>query len=494
MSDLFAYLFEASLCLLVGWGVYRVLFHERAHFSFNRRFLLGVTALAVVLPAVHVPRPALFASATGNLAAVLGQRMQVLPELVVNGTHTATDVPWGWALGMLYAGGAAAVAAVLLLRLYRLWQLHRLPGEVTDGYRLVRLPHAGPTFTFLNRVYQHEEPPLTPSEQRAVLVHEAAHVRERHSLDVLWINVLKIPFWFHPVIYRLDRNLRAQHEYLADRAVVNTQSTATYVRLLARQQLDRSGFVLSHDFSAVQPQTRIHMLHQKTVRPARRRTLLSLAVLFLLTLYVACEQEQVTESPVTESTAVQAENALHSLYRKYDFERADYKLIYNQPEAGAGSAEVLLQNTARFSAGDRRRAEKLADVMAEELSKEMQGKLSDVDQARQTDAGDEIFLVVEHQAEPVGGIKAFFDNYMSGALRYPGDARTQGVEGRVFVEFVVEKDGSLSNVKTLKSPHPALSAEAERVMRASPPWQPGKQADNAVRVRMVMPIAFKLGD
>lgn len=106
---------------------------------------------------------------------------------------------------------------------------------------------------------------------------------------------------------------------------------------------------------------------------------------------------------------------------------------------------------------------------------------------------EEIFTIVEVQPSPVGGIKAFYD-FVGSNLEYPAKARRMGIEGRVFVEFVVEKDGSLTDIKVAKGVGGGCDEEAIRVISQAPDWNPGKQRGNAVRVRMIMPLMFKLLD
>ena len=104
---------------------------------------------------------------------------------------------------------------------------------------------------------------------------------------------------------------------------------------------------------------------------------------------------------------------------------------------------------------------------------------------------DDIFTIVEVRPEPVGGIKAFY-TYVGDNLQYPARARRMYIEGRVFIEFVVERDGSLTDIKVAKGIGAGCDEEAVRVISQAPKWNPGKQRGRAVRVRMVMPIMFKL--
>ena len=105
---------------------------------------------------------------------------------------------------------------------------------------------------------------------------------------------------------------------------------------------------------------------------------------------------------------------------------------------------------------------------------------------------DEIFTIVEDQPEPPGGIGAFY-KYVSTTLRYPAQARRMGIEGKVFVQFVVDKDGSLTNVQAIKGIGAGCDEEAVRVISKAKKWKPGKQRGRAVKVRMILPITFKLG-
>lgn len=104
---------------------------------------------------------------------------------------------------------------------------------------------------------------------------------------------------------------------------------------------------------------------------------------------------------------------------------------------------------------------------------------------------NQVFLVVEEPASPQGGMQAFYD-YVGKQLKYPAQARRMNVEGRVFVQFVVERDGSLTDVKAIKGIGAGCDEEAVRVVESAPPWTPGKQRGKPVRVRMVLPIVFKL--
>lgn len=108
------------------------------------------------------------------------------------------------------------------------------------------------------------------------------------------------------------------------------------------------------------------------------------------------------------------------------------------------------------------------------------------------EVADEVFFIVEQQPLYPGGMSAFY-KYVQKKLKYPPQARRMGIEGKVFVQFVVDKKGNITEVQAVKGPGFGCNQEAVRVIKTSPKWKAGKQRGKAVKVRMILPITFKLG-
>ena len=106
-------------------------------------------------------------------------------------------------------------------------------------------------------------------------------------------------------------------------------------------------------------------------------------------------------------------------------------------------------------------------------------------------AEEEIFLVVEEDAEFPGGLEAL-SKYLSENIKYPQLAKENNIEGRVFVSFVVEKDGRVGNIKILRDIGGGCGAEAVRVVKSMPRWKPGKQRGKPVRSQFNLPVNFSL--
>ncbi len=129
--------------------------------------------------------------------------------------------------------------------------------------------------------------------------------------------------------------------------------------------------------------------------------------------------------------------------------------------------------------------------MTEDMAINDLPEVLDVEEEVEEETSDEIFLIVEEKPHPKGGMATFYE-YVNSNLTYPSQALRMGIQGRVFVQFVIEKDGSISQVEVIRGIDSSCNQEAIRVVSGAPAWQPGKQRGKPVRVKMVLPISFKL--
>ena len=123
------------------------------------------------------------------------------------------------------------------------------------------------------------------------------------------------------------------------------------------------------------------------------------------------------------------------------------------------------------------------------ISSEKQEEVSEKQESRAVEG--EVFQVVEEMPEFPGGMGECM-KWLGQNIKYPAEAKEKGVQGRVIVQMVVEKDGTITNAKVVRGVDPLLDAEALRVVNQSPKWKPGMQKGEAVRVKYTLPIMFKL--
>ncbi|MEQ9414717.1 MAG: energy transducer TonB [Cyclobacteriaceae bacterium] len=131
------------------------------------------------------------------------------------------------------------------------------------------------------------------------------------------------------------------------------------------------------------------------------------------------------------------------------------------------------------------------DVEISEESRIEEITIPALDNTIEKEDTDAIFTIVESPAAPKGGFEAFYLD-IAERMNYPAQARRMAVEGRVFVEFVINRDGSLTDLSVIKGIGAGCDEEAIRVLKTAPPWTPGKQRGKPVRQKMVLPIVFKL--
>jgi TonB family protein len=132
-------------------------------------------------------------------------------------------------------------------------------------------------------------------------------------------------------------------------------------------------------------------------------------------------------------------------------------------------------------------------LSSEWYNKGVLGRLNNSNSGNDVSEDFNVYRSVDETAAPNGGLAAFY-SFIGQNIRYPMDARRKGIEGKVFVEFVVERDGLLTKIKTIKGIGGGCDEEAERIIKLSPNWIPGKLKGVPVRQKMVLPISFKLGE
>lgn len=279
-----AYLLKLTICWTVSYLGYTLLLRPTTFFQLNRIYLLGAFILSFFIPLL--PWPELFPSGSaGSPAVIMLPVVSTAPEdIAVFIQAAAPQRPaWQWALYGVYGLGAAvflfrlAMGVFLLLR----WRM-RATRERFPGFELLKTQDAAQPFSFFRWLYWPQHMDLSQTEGRQIIEHEAAHIRQWHSLDLLLVELVSAALWFHPLPWFYSRALRNVHEYLADAAALRQGSRKAYGRLLIRQALLGTHLPLVHNFSPALLKKRIHMMTKQKTRPKALLRYLMLAPLPLL--------------------------------------------------------------------------------------------------------------------------------------------------------------------------------------------------------------------
>jgi len=272
------YLLEANLYLAVFYAGYYLFLRRETYYTLNRIYLLFSCIASFALPIMQlgvlkpVERPITtvqFAFPTQTAATTF---------IPVHVAPTAPVFTWQDGVVDVYLFGAAVLLVVLLVKLYQLLKLTRAKNMGADGsYKVVQINGSDTAFSFFNYLF------IGTKVQQAEMIikHELVHIKQKHSADIIFIELLKIVNWFNPFIYLLQYSLREIHEYIADEKIATSGTDAlTYSSFLVSNAYGLSGSSITHSFFNYNLlKKRIIMLHQKRSGSlARLRYLLAIPI------------------------------------------------------------------------------------------------------------------------------------------------------------------------------------------------------------------------
>ena len=443
---LLIYQIKVGLCLIAFYLLWKLLLSRETFHRFNRVALLTAMALAMVLPWVRLSL---------DVAAPVAQQMVVLEDLIVtpNGQVAAPQASLsGTGIAtVVYFIGMALVAAWLL---HGQWNLHRLMKKgrreaLPGGATLHVVPGDMSPFSYFSHIVINEQD--YRDNPREILVHEQAHIDLHHSLDVMFWSLVALFQWWNPAAWLLGRELRQVHEYEADMAVLNQGvDVKQYQLLLIRKSVGDQLFSMANNFNYQSLKKRIRMMTMN--KSSQWKTLRALAVVPVIALALLAFAN--TESVAAVVTAsVQQDNAVQS--------------------------EVQAPEPVQVEA-----VTQPVEVEAEEQPVE-ENPVEPVPESKN------VYESVEQMPEFPGGMEEMM-KFLQQNIQYPASAAKNKVEGRVVLQFVVEKDGQIGEVKVARSVDPELDAEALRVVKSMPNFIPGRQDGKPVAVWYTIPISFKL--
>jgi hypothetical protein len=325
MAFLTQYLLESSFCLLFFYILYHFLLRKETFFQLNRAYLLATPIISLLIPLVQIP---LVSPTQGELPAE-GLNLDIvypaitganaLEETIWEPVHNQTLQAWPFSFGevltVLYLIGLTMMALRRGLILWKMigWISAREKQTKFNGYTLVEVEGNYPAASFLNYILLN--PKKAKGDFPLMLEHELVHVRQRHTLDFLVLEVLVLLFWFHPLIYLFRISLRETHEYIADQVVVQKVDPLDYARVLISHSSAFVSPVSTHSFHSF-TQKRLIMLGQtpSTLRQGLKYfgTLPLLSILVLLFSFDLVEQipDSVLPSGTPVETLLSKQNAL----------------------------------------------------------------------------------------------------------------------------------------------------------------------------------------
>jgi TonB family protein len=436
------YLVQSTVTLIVLYAVYWLFLRRDTFFHVNRFYLVLTLLLSLIMPLFDIR---LFLNGPVSPVTILLDTVTITPEKLekVRSGHLS----WFEIAGVVYITGIIIFTLRFMIQLIQLGLIVR-HNKIThqEGMNIIFVDRGYSPFSFFNLVFIRKEyyvdGKLTP-----VLTHEKVHIRQFHTLDLLLAEIVTIVQWFNPFAWLLGRSIKNNHEFLADEGVLKEGFLKRdYQTLILNEAMGLQVNNLTNNFNVSLIKNRIQMMTKsRSGAWAVSKVLITVpAILFLIVLFAA------------GTTGV-----------NFAQEKKE------EPKSLGDSKGLSPQQTK------------------EEQEKATQEKAMKSSQA--SSSGEEVYDKVEQPPSYPGGDQARID-FMMKNLKYPEQAKKNGVQGKVFVTFIVEKDGSLSNVKVMRGVGSGCDEEAVRVVKMMPKWKPGINKGKPVKVQFVLPIKFALGE
>ncbi len=507
--------------------LYYLAFSRKTTFSYNRLVLLGGIILSFVLPFIALPSISLFsvADSAASLITAKGGSAMVIADPTAS--EAVTFPVWQMFLWVYWSGvvllGVLFVGKLAKIRHY----VKKFPQVKHDGYIQVQTPVHWEAFSFLHFLFA---PVNTP---KSVVEHEKVHIRQRHSIDNILTELVKVFCWFNPAVYSCQKALKMEHEYLADAATVKIVDVREYAQKLVNQSFKLSNLSLVHPFlNRSHIQKRLIMLQKNgTSRKSIWTYLFLIPALAGIMLFassfslknkvqdaiaglrpveldadntVAGPQDTLIEGTLRSSSGepVAGANIIVEGSQKGTTtnDKGQFQLTGVAPGtilhiSSIGYNSITIQvpdSNNHFDIVLYRKPTALKNLTVTGYTNDTLPAPAQIQRNTTASDNNKVFQFVEQMPQFPGGQVALI-NYLSSHVKYPKEAREKGIQGTVVVQFVVQKDGSIVHVKTVgKQKGGGLEEEAIRLVKQMPKWIPGKQNKRHVRVQFSLPIRFKL--
>ena len=538
-----AYFLKINVAIALFYAFYRLFFYKDTFFTWRRAALLCFFAVSAVYPLLNIQTWITEQEPMVAMADLYADI--VLPEFTITPEQVTSD--WKTLLpqtvGFAYWGMVIVLAIRFLIQLAGIIRLaFRCRKAKIENTNVHLLRQASGPFSFFHWIFIHPTS-HTEDELSEILTHEQTHANQWHSIDVLVSEIVCIFCWFNPFAWLMKREIRTNLEYLADNRVLETghDSKAYQYHLLGLSH-HKAAATIYNSFNVLPLKKRIKMMNKKRTREIGRTKYLMFLPLAALLMTISNIEavarttkemakdviEAVEENLASNSTTPEMEVATETAPLETPVPQQDkdklmnYKgVVVDKDGKAVEGAEFFIDEDNKLPQGQSyvtgkngnfsfKAFENAKMIVIWKKDGKMMGVPVAVNKENNSnmkivmdrewlnppadDPDNPVFEVVEQMPEfPDGGMSGLMQ-FLSKNIRYPVNAQKNGTQGRVTVQFVVNADGSISNIGIIRGVDPELDGEAVRVISTMPNWKPGMQKGKAVRVKYTVPVMFRLSD
>jgi TonB family protein len=527
MNDFIYRLILSALSLMLFYGIYRLLLNKLALLNAGRAYLIITMLMALLIP---LPWQRLMQS-PAEIAFVVNLDMATIIPYSVQAEGAGTFNWWNLAF-QIYLVPAVLLFLFFFYSNLRLMILLRkgekvntFPGSChveqretsftrflrsftpfrmtrPENARVILLDQEMLPFSWFGRIVMSRKD-YESRHAESIIAHELTHIRQRHFIDLLLAELLIVLQWFNPAAWAYRNAVRDMHEYLADKGTIQSGSAITeYQRLLATLAGPVTAGIISNNMKHSTLKNRFTMMTKvNNQKPATFRLTIAIVAVTLVSFGVfisACQtdrkkttQEIGEFEPGSRTIEIKEQNGSFLLIYDGKSEPIDKDKI-----PGLSKFIGIHEFPAKLTTMENDKEihieiwEHEGDLGFSFKYPEPDNLYPEIDTTPPNKSG-EILVVSEEPPFFRGGDEARI-KYLKENLTYPEEAKQKGIQGTVFVTFVVETDGSVTDVRILRGIGDGCDEEAIRVIENMPRWVPGKQRGQAVRVQFNMPIRFVL--
>jgi len=447
------FLIQVNLYLIIFYLFYALLLKNETFFILNRIYLISTAILSLLIPTLQSHWiSSLFATQKVGEAAnavILSAEPVIFKPIAEESGLALIDY-----LGIIYFSGVLIFLIRFIIQLIQVTKPQNLPVKA---------------YSFFNRIVVSEDLP----EREAILKHETIHAKQVHSADIIFFELLTILNWFNPIIYRFRNAIKYIHEFIADESTTREINKSEYAMLLLNETLGIQKHYLTNSFfNESLLKRRIHMLNKTKSRKAAILKYGLSAPLFV--------GMMILSSAVLKAKSLKLEKSVSEIVQT-DKEKA----------------QALTKALESIPASQKENIKQQTQAQQQDLTQPSTGiveKLTHEILEFENTAADTIYEVVNIEVQPEfpGGMEKFYQ-YVGKSYNLSKEAKDKELQGRIILNFVVEEDGSLTNIKVLRDLGYGTGEEALRVLQASPKWKPALQNGKPVRVSYTIPIVINSG-
>ena len=418
------YIIQVMLFQLLFLIVYDFVLSKETFFTKNRWYLLMSAIMSFCIPFIQIPS---FQKVVSNDVRILLPEIVLSPQNMIEKTEVYQNFNGGliifW-LGFLF---------FLVLFSFKVYKLTSLIIknfiEKKDSYTLITLPNSKKAFSFFNYIFLGAD--INELEKEKIISHELIHCKQKHSLDLLFFESLKILMWFNPLLYIYQKRIATVHEYISDAIILKSADKKLYMNTLVNQLFDVENISFVNQFyKHSQLKKRIMMItKEKSNKMKQIKYLLLVPILASMLFYTACSN---TENNVLEKRTI-TKNQIQTKNEIIEKEVIPFTMIDKVPTfPGCPENDKSCFNKK----------------MQQHFQKEFDAEL-------------------------------------------PNSLKLSPGKKRIIMLFKINKEGAIVGIKT-KAPHPALQEEAVRIIKLLPIMKPGELDGEKVAVKYILPMRIEV--